>query len=73
MSASLSAAAGADALRSVSLSSGLVSMLPSFVATDAAVQRVLSLMFVSLAVIGAVVVLLGARLVTEHRRRESSP
>ena len=70
LSASLSAAAGADALLVVSLSSGLVSVLPSFVATDAAVQRALSLMFVSLAVIGAVVVLLGARLVTEHRRGE---
>jgi putative ABC transport system permease protein len=70
VSASLSAAAGADALLVVSLSSGLVSVLPSFVATDAAVQRALSLMFVSLAVIGVVVVLLGARLVTEHRRGE---
>jgi len=70
VSASLSAAAGAEALLVVSLSSGLVSVLPSFVATDAAVQRALSLMFVSLAVIGAVVVLLGARLVTEHRRGE---
>ena len=68
--ASLSATAGADALLTVSLSSGLVSVLQSFVATDAAVQRALSLMFVSLAVIGAVVVLLGARLVTEHRRGE---
>jgi len=70
VSASLSAAAGAEGLLVVSLSSGLVSVLPSFVATDAAVQRALSLMFVSLAVIGAVVVLLGARLVTEHRRGE---
>jgi putative ABC transport system permease protein len=68
--ASLSATAGADALLTVSLSSGLVSVLQSFVATDAAVQRALSLMFVSLAVIGAVVVLLGARLVAEHRRGE---
>src|SRR5256884_1162948 len=68
VSASLSAAAGADALLVVSLSSGLVTVLPSFVATDAAVQRALSLMFVSLAVIGAGGVLLGARLVTEHRR-----
>jgi putative ABC transport system permease protein len=70
VSASLSAAAGAEGLLVVSLSSGLVSVLPSFVATDAAVQRALSLMFVSLAVIGAAVVLLGARLVTEHRRGE---
>jgi putative ABC transport system permease protein len=70
VSAALSAQAGASAPLVVSLSSGLVSVLPSFVATDAAVQRALSLVFVSLAVIGAVVVLLGARLVTEHRRGE---
>ncbi len=57
----------------VSLSSGLTVLLPAFVATDDAVQRALSLLFVSLAVIGAVVVLLGARLVTEHRRPASSP
>src|SRR5207248_5502506 len=50
--------------------SGLVPTLQSFVATDDAVQRALSLLFVSLAVIAAVVVLLGARLVAEHRRGE---
>jgi len=54
----------------VSLSSGLTVILPSFVATDDAVQRALSLLFVSLAVISAVVVLLGARLVTVHRDGE---
>jgi putative ABC transport system permease protein len=54
----------------VTLSSGLTVILPSFVATDDAVQRALSLLFVSLAVIAAVVVLLGARLVTVHRDRE---
>ncbi|HEY1345582.1 MAG TPA: hypothetical protein VGF54_11385 [Streptosporangiaceae bacterium] len=70
VSASLSAQAGASAPLVVSLSSGLVNVLSSFVATDAAVQRALSLLFVSLAVIGAVVVLLGARLVAEHRRAE---
>jgi putative ABC transport system permease protein len=70
VSATLSAQAGASAPLVVSLSSGLVDVLSPFVATDAAVQRALSLMFVSLAVIGAVVVLLGARLVTEHRRGE---
>src|SRR5262249_26012028 len=54
-----------------SLSNGLTTAtLPSFVATDDAVQRALSLLFVSLAVIGAVVVLLGARLVTVHRDSE---
>jgi putative ABC transport system permease protein len=54
----------------VTLSNGLTVILPSFVATDDAVQRALSLLFVSLAVIAAVVVLLGARLVTLHRDRE---
>jgi putative ABC transport system permease protein len=54
----------------VSLSNGVTVLLPPFLATDDAVQRALSLLFVSLAVIGAVVVLLGARLVTLHRGRE---
>ena len=45
-------------------------LLPAFLSTDDAVQRALSLLFVSLAVIGAVVVLLGARLVTVHRDGE---
>ena len=54
----------------VTLSNGLVPALQSFVATDDAVQRVLSLLLVSLAVIAAVMVLLGARLVAEHRRGE---
>jgi putative ABC transport system permease protein len=67
---SLNAAAGPSATIQVSLSNGLTSTLPSFVATDDAVQRVLSLLFVPLAVIGAVVVLLAARLVAEHRRGE---
>ncbi|MGH3070611.1 MAG: hypothetical protein ACRDMI_18790, partial [Streptosporangiaceae bacterium] len=67
---SLNAAAGPTATIQVSLSSGLATTLPSFVATDDAVQRVLSLMFVSLAVIAAVVVLLGARLVAARRRGE---
>ena len=63
-------AAGASYPLVINLSSGLVTALPSFVAADAAVQRALSLLFVSLAAIAAVVVLLGARLVTEHRRGE---
>ena len=67
---SLSAAAGASATIQISLSDGLVSVLPPFVATDDAVQRVLTLLFVPLAAIAAVVVLLGARLVAEHRRGE---
>ena len=70
VSTSLNASAGPAATIQVSLSSGLASTLPAFVATDDAVQRVLSLMFVSLAVIAAVVVLLGARLVAARRRSE---
>jgi putative ABC transport system permease protein len=66
----LNAAAGTSATIQVSLSVGLATTLPAFVATDDAVQRVLSLLFVPLAVIAAVVVLLGARLVAEHRRGE---
>jgi len=69
---SLNAEAGQSATIEVSLVNGLVTTLPAFVATDDAVQRALSLLFVSLAVIGAVVVLLGARLVTENRRTELS-
>jgi putative ABC transport system permease protein len=67
---SLNATAGSLATIQVSLSDGLSSVLPSFVATDDAVQRALSLLFVSLAVIAAVVVLLGCRLVAAHRRDE---
>ena len=54
----------------VGLSNGLTVILQPFVATDDAVQRALSLLFVSVAAIAAVVVLLGARLVTVHRDRE---
>ena len=54
----------------VTLADGLVAVLPSYVATDDAVQRALSLLFVSLAIIAAMVVLLGARLVAEHRDTE---
>jgi putative ABC transport system permease protein len=67
---SLNASAGPAATIQVTLSSGLATSLPPFVATDDAVQRALSLMFVSLAVIAAVVVLLGARLVAARRRAE---
>jgi hypothetical protein len=44
---SLSATAGESATIQTTLSSGLAATLPSFVATDDAVQRVLSLLFVS--------------------------
>jgi len=70
VSTGLNAAAGQSATITVTLSSGLGITLPSFVATDDAVQRALSLLFVSLAIIAAMVVLLGARLVTEHRDTE---
>jgi putative ABC transport system permease protein len=69
-STSLNAVAGQSATITFGLSSGLGIILSPFVATDDAVQRTLALLFVSLAVIAAVVVLLGARLVTEHRRTE---
>jgi putative ABC transport system permease protein len=70
VSSSLAAGGSEGSPFVVSLSSGLTVVLPSFVATDDAVQRALSMLFVSLAVIGAVVVLLGARLVTVHRDSE---
>jgi putative ABC transport system permease protein len=56
----------------IDLTTGMLAPLQSFVATDDDVQRTLSLLFVSLAAIAAVVVLLGARLVTEYRRAEFS-
>jgi putative ABC transport system permease protein len=70
VSAHISATAGEGSTTVISLSSGLAGPLQSFVATDDAVQRVLSLLLVSLAVIAAVMVLLGARLVAERRRGE---
>jgi putative ABC transport system permease protein len=70
LSTNLNATAGQSATIQISLSSGLVTTLSTFVATDDAVQRALTLLFVSLAVIAAVVVLLGARLVARHRRGE---
>lgn len=67
---SVSASAGPTATAVINLNNGLGPALQSFVAADDAVQRVLSLLLVSLAVIAAVMVLLGARLVAEHRRGE---
>ena len=51
----------------VAFSSGLASTLSGFIAEDDAVGRVLALLAVSLTVVGATVVLLGARLLAEHR------
>jgi putative ABC transport system permease protein len=70
VSSSISASAGQTSTTVLTLSNGLGPALQSFVTTDDAVQRVLSLLLVSLAVIAAVMVLLGARLVAEHRRGE---
>jgi len=69
-SAGVNGTQGASPPLPVALSNGLTVILAPFVATDDAVQRALSLLFVSLAVIAAVVVLLGARLVILHRDRE---
>ena len=54
----------------VAIDSGLQADLSAFVSADGAIGSLLALLFVSLAVIGAVVVLLGARLLTEHRDGE---
>ncbi len=54
----------------VTVNSGLTERLFAFIEADAALAVLLSLLFVSLTVIGAVVVLLGARLLAEHRRAE---
>jgi putative ABC transport system permease protein len=67
VSTKLGVITGATSPLVMNLSSGLVTALSPFVAADDAVQRALSLLFVSLAAIAAVVVLLGARLVAEHR------
>lgn len=55
---------------SVNINSGLATDLNGFAGSAAAIGGLLSLLFVSLAIIGAVVVLLGARLLTEHRDGE---
>jgi putative ABC transport system permease protein len=52
------------------VSSHIPSILSPFVASESAVAPVLELLYVSLAVMGAVVVLLGARLVAQHRAAE---
>jgi putative ABC transport system permease protein len=54
----------------VGVGSGLSTQLFAFVKTDAALAVLLSLLFVSLTVIGLVVVLLGASMLAEHRRAE---
>ena len=54
----------------VTASSQIPAILTPFIAADDAVAPVLELLYVSLAVMGAVVVLLGARLVAERRAAE---
>jgi putative ABC transport system permease protein len=55
---------------SVMVNSQIPAILAPFVAADNAVAPVLGLLYVSLAVMGAVVVLLGARLVAQRRAAE---
>jgi putative ABC transport system permease protein len=54
----------------VSVTSQVPSILSTFVSQESAVTPVLELLYVSLAVLGAVVVLLGARLVAQRRAAE---
>lgn len=54
----------------ITISSGIAGVLGGFVQQDGATGQVLDMLSVSLAVVGAVVVLLGAYLVAERRRRE---
>ena len=54
----------------VAVGSGLSNQLYAFITTDAALAVLLSLLFVSLTVLGLIVVLLGARMVAENRRAE---
>jgi putative ABC transport system permease protein len=56
--------------RNAYLSTPLIDQLASFVSADDAVSSVLSLLFVSLAAIGLIVILLGARLLSEYRTAE---
>jgi putative ABC transport system permease protein len=54
----------------VTISAGIRGILASFIAQDGAIGQVLGLLSVSLAVIGAAVVLLGAAILAERRRAE---
>jgi putative ABC transport system permease protein len=56
----------------ITLSSGLAGALGSFLALAAAVQAVLSLLVTGLTVIGAVVLLLGGRMLAERRARDDA-
>lgn len=54
----------------ITIASGIPGILAPFIAADRAVAPVLGLLYVGLAVMGAVVVLLGARLVAQRRAAE---
>ncbi len=54
----------------VSISSQIPTILGPFIAADNAVAPVLGLLYVGLAIMGGVVILLGARLVAQHRAAE---
>lgn len=54
----------------ITISSGIATVLSQFVQQDAATGQVLDMLSISLALVGAVVVLLGAYLAAERRRRE---
>ena len=62
--------AGNGPIDNVTLTSGATSLLGTFAAQDAGVGNVLDLMTVSLAVVGAAIVLLVAWLMAEKRREE---
>lgn len=66
--AQLTGLGGASA--SFTVSSGLTPTLTSFVAGQATVNVICSLLFVSLAAVGLVVLLMGTRLVADRRRAE---
>lgn len=60
----------AGPLGGITLSSGLVAPLTAFITADEQISAVLALLFVSLTAIGLIVILLGARLLSEYRTAE---
>jgi putative ABC transport system permease protein len=60
----------AGPLSGVTLSSDLVAPLAAFISADDQITAVLALLFVSLTAIGLIVILLGARLLSEYRAAE---
>ncbi len=74
LNADLTAATNGSLLRIVhgnlSVTSGLYTSLPAFLSTSTATQSLLTLVLISLVVLSAVAVLLGARLLAGHREAE---